>query len=131
LPAVLDALGVLVLHVSLDGRVLGWNRAARTRLGWDGGVPGSHLDPVFAPGAATALARRIAQQGTVARDAEWGCADGRRVPVRVAADLEPHRDGPRLVCCATPRAEPVVDDPLQQTHDTLFTQSPQAVCVQD
>ena len=38
LSSVLDALGVMLLSVSLDGRVAAWNAAARRTLGCNGGL---------------------------------------------------------------------------------------------
>ena len=105
LASALDALGVMLLHVSLDGRVLAWSRAARERLGWDGGVRGERLDEALSASGAGPLARRIADEGPVSWEAAWGCADGSRVRVRVAAEIETHADGPRLLCVATPLSD--------------------------
>jgi PAS domain S-box-containing protein len=134
LASALDALGVMLLHVSLDGRVLAWSRAASERLGWDGGVRGERLDEALSASGAGSLAQRIAVEGPVSWEAAWGCADGSRVRVRVAAEIETHADGPRLLCVATPisdtnpaRAEV---DLLRRWHDAFFTRSPLPSCVQ-
>jgi PAS domain S-box-containing protein len=134
LASALDALGVMLLHVSLDGRVLAWSRAARERLGWDGGVRGERLDQALSAASAGVLARRVATEGPVSWEAAWGCADGSRVRVRVAVELESQGDAQRLLCVATPlpdampaRAEV---DLLRRWHDAFFTRSPLPACVQ-
>lgn len=134
LASALDALGVMLLHVSLDGRVLAWSRAARERLGWDGGVRGELLEEALSASGAGPLARRIAGEGPMSWEAAWGCSDGSRVRVRVAAEIETHADGPRLLCVAAPvsdvnpaRAEV---DLLRRWHDAFFTRSPLPSCVQ-
>jgi PAS domain S-box-containing protein len=134
LASALDALGVMLLHVSLDGRVLAWSRAARERLGWDGGVHGERLDETLSAAGTGPLVRRIADEGPVSWEAAWGCADGSRVRVRVAAEIETSADGPRLLCVATPisdanpaRAEVEL---LRRWHDAFFTRSPLPSCVQ-
>jgi PAS domain S-box-containing protein len=124
----------MLLHVSIDGRVLAWSRAARMRLGWNGAVRGERLDEALSASGTGPLVRRIADEGPVSWEAAWGCADGSRVRVRVAAEIETHADGPRLLCVATPisdanpaRAEV---DLLRRWHDAFFTRSPQPLCVQ-
>jgi PAS domain S-box-containing protein len=135
LPSLLDALGVMLLHLSADGRVLGWNRVARETLGGSGSVSGERLDPMFAPAAATALVRRIRTGGPVAWDTDWRAADGRTLPVRVAAELEDHPDGARLLCGATPRAPtpPAAGEleALRRADRMTFDESPLPLCVQD
>mgnify|MGYP000878145123 CR=1 FL=1 len=134
LASALDALGVMLLHVSLDGRVLAWSRAARETLGWDGGLYGERLDPALSAEGAAGLARRIAAQGTATWEAAWARADGRRVRVRVAVELEAHPGGTRLLCCATPLPEltPARSevDLLRRWHEAFFRMSPLAACVQ-
>ena len=87
----LDALGVMLLRVSFDGRVLALSRAARERLGWGGGV----LDEALSASGARGLARRIAVEGPVSWESAWDCANGNRIRVRVAVELEAHADGHR------------------------------------
>jgi PAS domain S-box-containing protein len=132
---VLDALGVLLVQVSIDGRVLGWNRAARERLGWDGEVRAELIDPLLSADAVAGLARRIGAQGPVRWSASWGCADGRRVPVEVAVELEERGDDRRLLCAATatPPASPDRQElaTLRRSHEVFFERSPMAICVQD
>jgi PAS domain S-box-containing protein len=134
LASALDALGVMLLHVSLDGRVLAWSRAARETLGWDGGLYGERLDPALSGEGATGLARRIAAQGPVTWESAWARADGRRVRVRVAVELEPHAGGPRLLCCATPLPDPTPAraemDRLRRWHEAFFQLAPLPACVQ-
>jgi PAS domain S-box-containing protein len=135
LTSALDALGVMLLHVSVEGGVLGWNRAAREALGWTGGLPAGRLDPALAPDGAAALARRIAARGPATWDAAWPCADGRLLAVRVAVEVEAGPQGTRLLCCATARAPSLPGaaeiERLRQSHDLLFVHSPLPVCVQD
>jgi PAS domain S-box-containing protein len=134
LASALDALGVMLMHVSLDGRVVAWSRAARETLGWDGGLYGERLDPALSADGAAGLARRIAAQGTVTWETAWARADGRRVRVRVAVELESHPGGPRLLCCATPLPDPTPAraemDLLRRWHEAFFTRSPLPACVQ-
>ncbi|MFM1990305.1 MAG: hypothetical protein RJA99_3262 [Pseudomonadota bacterium] len=134
LASALDALGVMVMHLGIDGRVLAWNRAARERLGWDGGVHGERIDQALAPAGVAALLRRAAAEGAVVWETAWGCADGRRVYVRVAVESESGTGGPRLLCVATPQPEPTPAraevDLLRRWHDAFFTRSPLAACVQ-
>ncbi|MEI7446853.1 MAG: PAS domain S-box protein, partial [Burkholderiales bacterium] len=134
LASALDALGVMVLHLAADGRVLAWNRAARERLGWDGGVHGERIDPALAASGVTALMRRAQVEGPVAWETAWGCADGRRVRVRVAVEVEAGPEGPRLLCVATPQPDPTPAraevDLLRRWHDAFFTRAPLPACVQ-
>jgi PAS domain S-box-containing protein len=135
LPSVLDALGVMLVQVSLDGRVLGWNRAARERLGWDGEVPAERIDPLLSADAAGALARRAGAEGPVRWSATWGCASGRRLRVDVAVEVDPRADGARLLCAATLRPDATPPereiDLLRRSHEAFFERSPLPTCVQD
>lgn len=134
LAGTLDALGVMLLHVALDGRVVAWSRAARETLGWEGGLYGERLDPALSADGVGGLARRIAAQGTVAWESAWARADGRRIRVRVAVDLERRADGTRLLCCASPMPEPTPAraelEMLRRRNEAFFTGSPMAACVQ-
>jgi PAS domain S-box-containing protein len=132
LASALDALGVMVLHVGLDGRVVAWNRSAREALGPMAVSDAGRLDAALSRDAVAATVRRVAAQGTLAWESDWPRADGRRQRVRVAVDLETGGMGTGLLCCATPLQAPAPPEapPQEPWLDAFFRRAPLPACVQ-
>jgi PAS domain S-box-containing protein len=137
LACALDGAGVLVLHIALDGRLIGWNHAARSALGYrDAPTSIVAIDPTLEPGALAALVSRAQAGRPVDWSADWRRADGGVLAVHAALALEEHAGRRLLVCCATRTAHvppPVRADAPETArpgYRGLFEDLPSPMCVQ-